>query len=136
MAVTPDFIEHLYTVPKRATKVFGWQLTPRPYVRFVFDVPVVSENGTTLVWRGWHQVRRGLSRHGFKLLYAGRYDGTGQRVHGVGLHKHRYHSELFKHDTYAIPPGEISISDPNEAVFDFADECSISMPLGFQPTLF
>ena len=148
MAVTPEFIEHLYEVPKRTTKAFGWEATDRPFPRFIFEVPLVTEEGTNLVWRGWRQSKRGLDRHGFKILYAGRYDvrswdmaaehrddRTGLRIRGVGCHKHRYHSELFKHDTYAIPAGEISVMDHDQAVFDFADECAIDIAFGFQASL-
>lgn len=147
MSVTPEDIERLYAEHKLCTEQVAWKRDAAvKYVHQTFTVNVVTEESEQLLrWIGWYSIKYGESRWGFKLLYRNKYEvrswdmgshhysrEEGRYIRGKGQHKHRYRDEGNPRDTYRIPEGEISITDPNQAVIDFAEECSIELLAGYQ----
>jgi len=74
--------------------------------------------------RSWDMAKR------HKSIKEGRY------VKGIGRHKHYYLRRDIPRDAYTIPEGEISITDPNKAVIDFAKECNITILKSYQNQIF
>lgn len=150
MIVSPQQIEDLYNEHKFCTEQMVWKRDDHvPYPHQTFEVNVVTtQSEQVLRWIGWFTVKHGMTRWGFKLLYRNKYEvrswDMGSQhysreedgyVRGVGLHKHRYRDDGNPRDTYRIPAGEISTTDPNDAVMDFATECNIELLAGYQSFL-
>lgn len=150
--ITYELIDNLYKIKKVTTDVLQWNDdtdSESNVIRRIFSVDLIAENGTELNWFGYYQNKRGISKHGFTLKYKRKYIvrswdmGSQHKSHleqryirGVGRHKHFFLNSMHEREAYEIPEGEISILDPNEAVHNFADECSIQIKFGYQSEIF
>jgi hypothetical protein len=148
LAIAAEVIERLYTVEKYCTEEIVWQSVTTAFSHHRFIVPVVTIDEDLLKWVGYAQTKYGVRRFGFSLTYKRKFvvrswdlakqhwSKKDQRyVRGMGRHKH-YHLDLdTPRDVYEIPEGEISTSDPNQALIDFAKECNIKILIPHQTIL-
>ncbi|WP_421773736.1 hypothetical protein [Gracilimonas sp.] len=146
--INRTIIDDLYNVKKYTLETIEWEDNGTEEGRAVkkkFLVDLIAEDGRELKWRGWYQNKRGIRKHGFSITYKKKYLVRGwdmgsqhwshleQRyIRGVGLHKHFFLNSMHEREVYEIPEGEISISDPNDAVRDFAIECNVDIKYGYQ----
>lgn len=151
MVVDSDLIEELYTCEKVVSEEVGWKTdedADHEHYQLRQDVIAVEESHV-LEWHGWFTNSGGEARWGFKLEFQSKYEVRSwdmaprhyssrkdEYIDGVGRHKHFYLDERLPRAVYGIPKGEISVSDPNQAVWDFCDECNIAMRNGYQPRIF
>lgn len=146
MNITPELIERLYKAEKFCADLLRWEAVSKStYNHFTFHVPVVTIDQTMLRWIGYAQNRKGDYKHGFSLIYCNKYvirswdmatkhkSKIEQRyIRGRGRHKHFHLDADAPRDVYEIPEGEISLTDANQAVIDFAKECNIKLVSGYQ----
>jgi hypothetical protein len=103
-----------------------------------------------LYWNGYYEKHAsGMKKHGFTLMFNRKYcvrswdmakkhysKKEGRYVKGVGRHKHYHLDDETPRDVYTIREGEISLTDPNQAVRDFAKECNIKFVSEYQNHIF
>jgi len=146
ISVNSEKIEHLYKIKKNCSENIRWVSVPDSQrEHLTFQVPVITLENELLYWYGYYE----KNKHGFTLMFNKKYcirswDMAKRHyskiekryVKGIGQHKHYHLDYETPRDVYSIPIGEISISDPNKAVEDFAKECNINLTGGYQSYLF
>jgi len=141
-------IDTLYRIEKNCHETIKRVPVPGSlHEHLIFQVPVITIENELLYWNGYYENDgSGMRKHGFTLMLNRKYcvrswdmakkhysKKEGRVVKGVGRHKHYHLDAETPRDAYAIPEGEISISDMNQAVKDFAIECNINLVRGYQP---
>ena len=151
VVVDRDLIQNLYTCKKVVHEEVAWEVDrDADYEHYLFHREVIAvEDAHLLDWYAWFSTNSGEPRWGFKLEFQKKYEVRSwdmaerhysslqdRYISGVGQHKHYYHNESLPRAVYGIPKDEISVVDPNQAVWDFCDECNIRLRAGYQSRIF